>query len=130
MHRVHPLWRGFWLACLWTAALYLLDGPDWLAPYRTERAALAFALSCAAASLLLSLPALVRKRSVPSRPRWTQLMISFLSGLAMVLACGMASTGRILPALLEGSVGAYAFLGAAALSGLITARLLGRRGRA
>ena len=130
MRRVHPLWRGFWLACLWTAALYLLGGPDWLAPYRPEWAALAFTLSCAAASLLLSLPAIIRGRASHPHPHWAQLLTAFMSGLAMVLACGMAGTGRILPALLEGSVGAYAFLGAAALSGLITARLLGRRGRA
>ena len=44
----------------------------------------------------------------------------------MALACGMAGTGRILPALMEGSVGAYAFLGMAALTGFITARIMGR----
>lgn len=44
MRRVHPLWRGFWLACLWTAALVLLGGVDWLAAYRGGRTALALVL--------------------------------------------------------------------------------------
>ena len=127
MRRVHPLWRGFWLACLWTAALVLLGGVDWLAAYRGGRTALALVLGVAAGAFLATIPALVRRREERSRPRWTRLVICFLAGAALALACGMAGTGRILPALMEGSVGAYAFLGMAALTGFITARIIGRR---
>ena len=127
MRRVHPLWRGFWLACLWTAALVMLGGLDWLAAYRGGRTALALALGVAAGAFLATIPALVRHREDRSRPRWARLVICFLAGAAMSLACGMAGTGRILPALMEGSVGAYAFLGMAALTGFVTARIIGRR---
>ena len=127
MRRVHPLWRGFWLACLWTAALVLLGGVDWLAAYRGGRMALALALGVTAGAFLSSIPALVRHREGRSRPRWTRLFTCFLAGAAMALACGMAGTGRILPALMEGSVGAYAFLGIATLTGFVTARIIGRR---
>ena len=127
MRRVHPLWRGFWLACMWTAALVLLGGVDWLAAYRGGRTALALVLGVAAGAFLASIPALVRRREDRSRPHWARLVICFLAGAAMALACGMAGTGRILPALMEGSVGAYAFLGMAALTGFVTARIMGRR---
>lgn len=130
MRRVHPLWRGFWLAAVLTAALVLLGGTDALAPYRLDGRALAFPLAAAAGAFLAALPGRLKRRARLTRPRWTRCLTCFLAGLAMVLACGMAGTGRILPALLEGSTGAVAFAAAAALTGLITARIAARRGRA
>ncbi len=130
MRRAHPLWRGFWLACLWTAALTLLGGMDWLSAFRGDRTGLTLALAAAAGAGLTALPSLFRRREKPSFPRWTRLLTAFLCGLAMVLACGMAGTGRLLPALMEGSTGAYAFFGTAAVTGFITVRLTGRRAKA
>jgi hypothetical protein len=36
MRRVHPLWRGFFLACALTAALVLAGGPDSTAAFRSS----------------------------------------------------------------------------------------------
>ena len=44
----------------------------------------------------------------------------------MTLALGMAGDGRILPALMTGSAGAYAFCGMALLGGFLTVRIMGR----
>ncbi|MBQ2953523.1 MAG: hypothetical protein IJE07_08185 [Clostridia bacterium] len=122
MRREHPLWRGFWLACLW-AALLLPGGVDWLAAYRGERYALILAAAVAAGAGLAALIALLRRRQRMTRPRPMRMLTCFLYGAAMALACGMAGTGRILPALLEGSTGACAFAGTAAVSACLTARL-------
>ena len=123
MRREHPLWRGFWLACLW-AALMLPGGVDWLAAYRGRRFALALAAAVTAGAGLAALIARLRRRGGWARPRLSRMATCFFGGMAMALACGMAGTGRILPALLEGSAGAYAFMGAAAASACIAARLM------
>lgn len=131
MRRVHPLWRGFWLATVLTAALALLGGVDWLAPYRLERRALALCGAAAAGAFLAALPGRIsRRRTRLPRTTWLRCLRNLLCGAAMTLTAGMAGGGRILPALLEGSTGAYAFVGAAWLTGLVTARIAGRRGRA
>lgn len=124
MRRGHPLWRGFWLACLWTATLVLLGGVDWLAPFRGDESPLILALATAAGASLVTLIRLLRGRASFVRPRPARMLVCFLSGAAMALALAMAGTGRILPALLEGSAGAFAFAGAAALSSFVAARLL------
>ena len=129
MRRVHPLWRGFWLAVVLTAALVLLGGTDLLAPYRLERRAIAFSLAAAAGAFLAALPGRLKRRSRLTRPRALRCLTCFLSGIAMSVACGMAGTGRILPALMEGSAGAIGFAAAAAVTGLITARIAARRAR-
>ena len=131
MRRVHPLWRGFWLACVLTAALVLLGGPDGLAVFRGERAPLVFAASAALGGLLASLPGRFRRRGQRTPlPRWPRCLLCFLCGAAMALALGAAGSGRVLFALYEGSTGAYAFAGAAALTGFVTARIAGRREQA
>lgn len=130
MRRVHPLWRGFWLATVLTAALVLLHGPDELAPYRLERRALAMAAAMAGGVFLTNLPGLVRRRGRPELPGWKRCLRSFLCGGAMALGCGLAGSGRLLPALAQGSAGGYAFLLTAWLSGLIVSRIAGRRARA
>ena len=127
MRRVHPLWRGFWLAVVLTAALVLLGGTNELAPYRLDKRALAFALMAAFGVLLSCLPGWLMRRNRLHRPRWRRCLICFLAGLAMALSLGMAGTGRMLPALLEGSVGALGFAAAAGLTGFITARIMARR---
>ena len=127
MRRVHPLWRGFWLACAYTAALVTSGGVDWLGAHQGQRTALIAAAAVAAGAFLASLPGMLRRRGAKSarRPR-KRLLICFLAGLAMALSCGMAGTGRILPALLEGSTGAYAFFGMAAVAAFVTARIAGK----
>lgn len=130
MRRVHPLWRGFFLACLLTAALVTTGGADWLSALRGDRQALTLLLMTALGAGLTSIPELLRRsKRTPVRPRRTQLLLCFLCGAAMALACGMAGTGRILSALAEGSAGAFAFVGTAALTAFVTARIAARRGR-
>ena len=131
MRRVHPLWRGFWLAVVMTAALVLVGGVDWLAAYRLDRQAAALGTGTTAGALLASLPGrLLRRGTRPARTTWQGCLRAFLCGCAMVIAAAAAGSGRILPALMEGSAGAYAFVPAAWLSGCITARIAGRRTRA
>ncbi len=128
MRREHPLWRGFWMACVSVAALVTLGGHDWLAPFSGERQSLVLVLAALAGSFLADLPRRLRRRGKgASRPGILRLLTAFLCGLALSLACGMAGTGRILPALMEGSAGAYAFSAAALVTGFIAARIAGRR---
>ena len=127
MRRVHPLWRGFWLACVYAAALVTLGGVDWLGAYQGRRLLLVMALAVLAGAALASLPGMLRRREKRGdRPSWQRLLTCFLAGAAASVACGMAGTGRILPALFEGSVGAYAFVAMAGVTGFITARIAGR----
>lgn len=131
MRRVHPLWRGFFLACLLSAALVLTGGPDWLAAVDGDSQALALLGMTALGAGLTAIPGLLRRRKgKKEKPCWARLLICFLCGLAMALACGMAGTGRILSALAEGSSGAFAFVGTAALTAFFTARIAAGRGRA
>lgn len=126
MRRVHPLWRGFWLAVVMTAALVLLDGVDWLAAYQLDRRALALSGAVVTGAFLAALPGRIRRRRErPSITAWQRCLRAFLCGAAMTLAAGMAGGGRILPALMEGSTGAYAFAGTAWLAGLLTTRIAG-----
>lgn len=131
MRRVHPLWRGFFLSCVLTTALVLLGGPDEIAVFRGERMPLVFAGSAALGALVASLPGRFRRRGQRTPlPRWTCCLLCFLCGAAMLLALGAAGSGRVLYALYEGSTGAYAFAGAALVTGFITARIAGRRDQA
>ena len=131
MRREHPLWRGFWLACVWTAALVTLGGADALAAFRGTELGLILAGATLAGGFLADLPRRLRHRGKTSaRPRLSQLLTAFFCGLAMALALGMAGSGRILPALLEGSTGAYAFVAAAAAAAFVAARIAGRRNAA
>lgn len=131
MRRLHPLWRGFWLAMVLTAGLVLLGGTDWLAAYRLDRRALALAGGITAGAFLASVPGrLLRRGGGRQRTTWQRCLRALLCGAAMTLSAGMAGSGRILPALMEGSAGAYAFAGTAMLTGLLTVRLIGRRARA
>lgn len=126
----HPLWRGFFLACAMAAALFLLGETDSLAPFRLERKALAFAGALVVGSFIASLPRLLtRRRSAASRTTWLKCLRAFLCGAAMSLGLGMAGSGRILPGLMTGSVGAYAFCGAALAAGFVTIRIAEGRAR-
>ena len=119
---MHPLWRGFWLGLILTAALVLLGGTDWLSPYRFDRRAIALGGAVTLGAFLAALPGRLR--------RGRSTLLAFGGGLLLTLGAGMAGGGRILPALAEGSTGAYAFVAAAWLTGFITARIRGRRARA
>ena len=131
MRRVHPLWRGFWLGLILTAALVLLGGTDWLPPYRFDRRAIALGGAVTLGAFLAALPGRLRRgRSTLPRSTWQRCLLAFGGGLLLTLGAGMAGGGRILPALAEGSTGAYAFVAAAWLTGFITARIRGRRARA
>lgn len=131
MRRVHPLWRGFWLSLALTATLVLLGGTDELAAYRFDRRMLALAGAVMVGGFLAALPSrLRRRREVPVRPSWKRCLLAFGGGLLLPLALSLAGESRILPALMQGSTGAYAFLLTAWPAGFITARLMGRRTRA
>lgn len=130
MRRVHPLWRGFWLAVVLTAILTLLGGMDVLAVCRLDRNLLVLSGAVVIGAFLASLPRrLRRRRGGHPAIQWRRCLRAFLCGAAMVLATGMAGSGRILPALMEGSVGAYAFVGAAWLAGFVTVRIAQRAER-
>lgn len=123
----HPLWRGFWLAAAMAAVLYLLGGADALAPFRLERKALVFALAIAAGAFIASLPGLLKRNRPPrERTTWQRCLRAFLSGAAMIIALSMAGSGSVIPALMTGSAGAYAFCGMALAAGFITVRILER----
>ena len=129
MRRKHPLWRGFWLATVLVSAEVLLGGLDWLAAYRLDRKMLAMLGAAAVGAFLAALPVRIRRFSRGSfrwsgRTSWLRCLRAFLCGAAIMLSLGMAGSGRILPALMEGSVGAYAFLGTAWAAGFLTVRIV------
>lgn len=128
MRRQHPYWRGFWLALSMAAVLFLLGPMDALGPFEGGRKALVFAGAITVGAFLGALPGRLRKgwRSA-QRTTWQRCLRSFLCGAAMALALSMAGEGAILPALMTGSAGAYAFCGAALAAGFITLRIAERR---
>lgn len=134
MDRSHPLWRGFWLALSMAAVLFLLGPTDPLAPFRLERKPMVFFAAMTAGAFLGALPGRLRRRGKSAwrapwqQPRWgLPLLRAFLCGAAMALALGMAGSGAVIPALMTGSVGAYAFCGMALIAGFITLRIAERR---
>ncbi len=130
MRRLHPLWRGFWLALALVAVLTICGSTDALAPYRLERKPLALFAAVTAGAFLAALPGRLRKhRAAPEKTSWQKCLAVFLGGLAMPLALGMAGDGSPVFAAMQGSAGAWAFLGTAWLAGLVTARIIGRRVR-
>lgn len=127
MRRVHPLWRGFWLALALTAALLLSD-VDSLMAYRLNRRGLALFAAAALGAFLAALPGRLRRRSErPEKPRWMRCLLALACGLVMTASLGLAGSGRILLSLAEGSTGAMAFAAAAWLTGLLTLLIAGRR---
>jgi len=125
--RIHPLWRGFWLAAAMAAGLVLLGGVDSLAAFRLDRRAVAYAGAITVGAFLGALPGYLRKGRKPrfSLP-WRQALRDFLCGFAMVLGLFLAGDGAILPGLMTGSAGAYAFCLAALAAGFVTVRIAGR----
>lgn len=127
MPRLHPLWRGFWLACAMAAGLVLLGFTDSLGPFRLDRRPLAFAGAITVGAFIGALPARLRKGARSSQSTtWRRALRGFLCGLFMALSLGLAGDGRILPALMTGSAGAYGFCLAALVTGFITVRIAGR----
>lgn len=128
MRRLHPLWRGFWLACAMAAGLVLLGATDSLGPFRFDRRMIAFAGAITVGAFIGALPARLRKgaRSAQSTT-WKRALRAFFCGLFMALSFGLAGDGRILPALMTGSAGAYGFCLAALATGFITVRIMGRK---
>lgn len=125
--RIHPLWRGFWLACLMAAGLVLLGATDSLGPFRLDRRLLAFAGAITVGAFIGALPGRLRRGKRPVQATtWQRCLRAFLCGIAMALALGLAGDGRVIPALMTGSAGAYAFCGAALVTGFITVRIMGR----
>lgn len=130
MRTPHPVWRGFWLAVLMMAGLVLMGFTDALAPFRGERRMIAFAGAMVVGAFLGALPRLLRNRTTPVKWQfqpWYRYLIAFVGGVGLALAFGVAGDGRILPALLTGSPGAFLFCGMALLGGFATVRIGGRR---
>lgn len=128
MRILHPVWRGFWLAAAMLAGLILLGFADSLAPFRFERRMVAYAGALTVGAFLGDLLRILRGGRLFQRTTWQRCLRAFLCGGGMALAIGFAGDGRILPALLTGSPGAYAFGGMALLAGFITTRIMGRKG--
>lgn len=126
MRRVHPLWRGFWLALVLTAALLLSD-VDSLMAYRLNRQMLVLCGAAVLGAFLAALPGRLRRRTKPEKPRWTRCVLALVCGLVMSIGLGLAGSGRILLSLAEGSSGAVAFVLAAWGTGLLTLLIVGRR---
>lgn len=128
MGRMHPLWRGFWLAVVMAAGLVLMGMTDSLSPFRLERRALAFAGAITVGAFLGALPGRLRKGGKSAQgTTWQRCLWGFLCGLGMALALGLAGDGRVIPALMTGSAGAYAFCLTALVTGFITVRIMGRK---
>lgn len=128
MMRSHPLWRGFWLAAAMAAGLVLLGAADALGPFRFDRRLLAYAGAITVGAFLGALPGRLRRGSRSAQSTtWKRCLRAFLCGLAMALALGFAGDGRIIPALMTGSAGAYAFCAMALLTGFVTVRIMGRK---
>ena len=126
----HPVWRGFWLAVLMMASLVLMGFTDALAVFRGDRRMIAFAGAVTVGAFLGALPGLLKNRAASptwQKGPWPRYLLAFLGGAGMALAFGMAGDGRILPALLTGSPGAFLFCGTALLGGFATVRIGGRR---
>lgn len=127
--RSHPLWRGFWLACAMVTGLVLLGAADALGPFRLERKLIAFSGAIAVGAFLGALPGRLRKgRRSCQATTWQRCLRYFLCGLTMALGLGMAGDGRIIPALMSGSAGAYGFCLAALAGGFIAVRIAWRKG--
>lgn len=127
MRRMHPLWRGFWLAAVMAAGLVLMGMTDSLSPFRLERRALAFAGAITVGAFLGALPGRLRKGGKSMQgTTWQRCLRGFLCGLAMALALGLAGDGRVIPALMTGSAGAYAFCLTTLVTAFITVRIMGR----
>ena len=127
MRRVHPLWRGFFLAGTLAVTLLLVGGVDGMGAYLLHRRMLALALSVTAGAFLASLPGRWRKNRVPrEKPTWRRCAFSFGGGAAMAGGSFMAG-GRVLTAFLQGSAGAMAFVLLAWISGFAAVRIAGRR---
>ncbi len=131
MRRPHPLWRGFYLALTLAVLLTLLGSMDALSPYRLERRPMALFAAVAAGAFFASLPGRFRQGwRWPLRASWQRCLLCFACGLLLALSLGMAGDGRVLFALMQGSTGAYAFVGIAWLAGFVTVRLAERGRRA
>lgn len=128
MMRAHPLWRGFWLAAVLAAGLVLMGFADSLMPFRLERQAVAFAGAVTVGAFLGALPGRLRKGFKPAQATtWRRCLRGFLCGGGMAFAFALAGDGRVLPALLTGSAGAWGFALTALASGFATVRIMGRR---
>lgn len=125
--RAHPLWRGFWLAAVLAAGLVLMGFTDCLDVFRGERRMVAFAGGIALGAFLRALPGwLVRKGKPRLLPTWQHALRAFLCGCFLPLTIGLAGDGRIIPALLTGSAGAWGFGLTALAAGFATTRIMGR----
>ena len=126
--RSHPLWRGFWLAAALAAGLVLMGFTDCLGVFRLDRRALAFCAAVTIGALLGSVPDWLRKSANrPHRTSWQRCLRCFLCGTGLALAFSLAGSGRLLPAFLTGSAGAWGFGLAALAGGFTTVRILGRQ---
>lgn len=124
----HPVWRGFFLAVLLLSGLILLGMPDALGPCRGDRRLVCYAGGIVIGSFVAALPGLFRRTRRPLPiPSWRRGLLALAGGLGMAFALGLAGDGRILPVLLSGSPGAFAFCAMALLTGLITRRIAERR---
>ena len=124
----HPLWRGFWLAAAMTAVLFLLGPVHPLAPYALVRKPLAFSAAITVGAFIGALPRRLKKAARSAqRTTWQRCLRAFLCGGVMALALSLAGSVPVLPALMTGSAGAYAFCASALITGFVTVRIAERR---
>ena len=126
--RSHPLWRGFWLAAALAASLVLMALPDCTAVFRLDRRAVAFAGAVTAGAFLGALPGRLKKSARSAQQTtWRRCLQSFLCGLGLALSFALGGSGRMLPAFLTGSAGAWGFGLTALAAGFATTRIRGRK---
>lgn len=124
----HPLFRGTGLALAWTAAALLLRGADWLAAWHLESSEGMLLGASAMGALLAAVPGFVHRRAwLAEMDDIKTCVVAFVCGMVMMLALGLAGSGRMMVALLEGSTGGYAFWGMALVAAVLTQGVQRRR---
>ncbi len=130
--QAHPFWRGAALAAVF-ALIMVLTGTPVLSPaYRlwdASRPALAFGGMAVIGAFLASIPGRIRRKK-EARPKLSvsRCVVAFASGIGLMLGLALAGSGdiRLICGVMQGGLGALAFAACAWLTGLITARLMGR----
>ena len=138
MERMHPMWKGFWLAAAVVLAMLFVGHADVLPAYSQaarltgrdvllDRFVTAMAVMIVPGAFLASLPGRVKaKEQKAGKPTWQSLLMAFAGGVLLVLGLGIAG-GGMAAGWLFGGVGAWVFLLAAWIVGAFLTRMGGER---
>lgn len=138
MEKMHPMWKGLWLAVAVVLAMVFVGHADVLPAYSQaarltgqnvplDRFVIAMAVMIVPGAFLASLPGRVKaKEQKGGNPSWRSLLMAFAGGILLVLGLGIAG-GGMAAGWLFGGVGAWVFLLAAWLVGAFLMRMGGER---